>query len=124
MKISCGKKEYNDRDNYQLDQPNPKFHKHFDFTVEFPGAAPLIIKAYDYDDLFGDDLIGETVVDLDDRFFSPEWQSIKEKPVEYRQLRHPSSTVSQGVIKMWVEILPTAKSTAGEDKTWDIIPRP
>lgn len=43
LKISCGKKEYNDRDNYQLDQPSPKFHKHFDFTVEFPGAPPLVI---------------------------------------------------------------------------------
>jgi hypothetical protein len=31
---------------------------------------------------------------LDDRFFSPEWGSIKEKPIEYRQLHHPSSTVS------------------------------
>ena len=63
-----------------------------------------MIEAYDYDDLFGDDLIGTTIVDLDDRYFSPEWQSISEKPVEYRQLNHPSSTVSQGVIKMWVEI--------------------
>lgn len=69
-------------------------------------------------------MIGETVVDLDDRFFSPEWQSIKEKPIEYRQLKHASSTVSQGVIKMWVEIMPTAKSTAGEDKVWNITPRP
>ena len=66
----------------------------------------MVIQSFDYDDLFGDDLIGETIVDLDDRFFSAEWQSIKEKPVEYRELKHPSSTVSQGVIKMWVEILP------------------
>ena len=73
--------------------------------------------------MFGDDLIGETVVDLDDRFFCPDWQSIEEKPVEYRQLRHPSSSVSQGVIKMWVELKPTAKST-GEDKVYDIRPRP
>jgi hypothetical protein len=56
-----------------LDQPNPKFHRHFDFDVEFPGAAPLVIEAFDYDDLFGDDLIGTTIVDLDDRYFSPEW---------------------------------------------------
>jgi hypothetical protein len=104
LKITCGKKTFNDRDNYQLDQPNPKFFKHFDFDVDFPGAPPLVIEAYDYDDLFGDDLIGTTIVDLDDRYFSPEWQSISEKPVEYRQLSHPSSTVSQGVIKMWVEI--------------------
>lgn len=69
-------------------------------------------------------MIGTTVVDLDDRFFSPEWQSIKEKPVEYRSLHHPSSTVSQGVIKMWVEIFATNKSSAEGTVTWDITPRP
>jgi hypothetical protein len=36
------------------------------------------------DDLFGDDLIGDTIIDLDDRFFSAEWDSINDKPVEYR----------------------------------------
>jgi hypothetical protein len=72
--------------------------------------------------LFGDDLIGETSVDLDDRFFSPEWQSIKDKPVEFRELFHQSSTMGQGVIKLWVEIQPTAKAT--EYQIWDITPRP
>ena len=56
-----------------MDEPNPKIHKHFDFNVEFPGAPLVQICAYDYDDLFGDDLIGTTYVDLDDRFFSPDW---------------------------------------------------
>jgi hypothetical protein len=44
----------------------------------------LEIKAMDYDALFGDDLIGTTKVDLEDRFFSPEWQQIKDKPIEFR----------------------------------------
>ena len=106
LKITCGKNTANDRDNYQLDNPNPSFYKWFDFDVEFPGAPPLVIQAFDYDDIFGDDLIGETIIDLDDRFFCSEWQSIKEKPIEFRQLSHPSSTVSQGVVKLWVEINP------------------
>lgn len=38
--------------------------------VDFPGAPVLEIIAYDYDDLFGDELIGETKIDLDDRYFS------------------------------------------------------
>lgn len=46
----------------------------YEFDAEFPGAPPLVIKAYDYDDLFGDDLIGKTTIDLDDRFFCPDWQ--------------------------------------------------
>ena len=73
LKIKCGNKKFNERDNYQLDEPNPKFHKMYEFDAEFPGAAPVVIKAYDYDDLFGDDLIGKTVIDMDDRFFCPEW---------------------------------------------------
>jgi hypothetical protein len=48
----------------------------------------------DYDPLFTDDIIGTTKIDLEDRFFSPEWQSVKEKPIEYRQLFQESSAMS------------------------------
>jgi len=54
----------------------------------------LEIEAYDYDDLFGDDLIGKTVIDLDDRLYCPEWRTIDNKPVEYRELYHPSTSLS------------------------------
>jgi len=56
----------------------------FEFEGVFPGTTPLIIKVMDYDDIFGDDYIGETIVDLEDRFFSMDWQAIEDKPVEYR----------------------------------------
>jgi hypothetical protein len=78
----------------------------YEFKGTFPGCPSLRIGCYDYDDLFGDDLIGDCTLDLEDRFFSPEWQSIKDKPLEYRQLYHPSTSVSQGVLKCWVEIHP------------------
>lgn len=50
--------------------------------ASFPGASPIEIEMYDFDDLFGDDLIGKTVIDLDDRQFCPEWSSIEYKPIE------------------------------------------
>ena len=92
--VSCGSKEYNERDRYQENEPNPDIFKCFEFEGNFPGCAPLVIKGMDYDDIFGDDVIGTTVIDLEDRYFSPEWQSIKHKPIEYRSLGHPSSSIS------------------------------
>lgn len=89
-----GNKIYNERKNYITDEPNPDFHKYFEFESVFPGCAPLNIGVYDYDDLFGDDLIGETKIDLEDRFFCAEWQALKDKPIEYRQLYRQSSTMS------------------------------
>ena len=82
------------------------FSKLFEFEADFPGCPPLNISVFDEDDLFGDDLIGETNIDLEDRFFLPEWQQIKKKPIEYRQIYHSSTSISQGVVKCWVEIWP------------------
>lgn len=55
-----------------------------------------MIEVYDYDDVFGDDLIGKTYIDLDDRFFNPDWQNLLYKPIEFRQLYIESSGLSQG----------------------------
>jgi len=63
-----------------------------------------VIQAFDYDILFGDDLIGETEIDLDDRFYSVDWLALDQKPIEHRMLRHPSCDLSQGVISCWLEI--------------------
>lgn len=92
--IRCGDIEDNDEANYQNDEPNPKFMRRLDFNVSFPGAPPLEIFAYDYDMLFGNDLIGKTTIDLDDRFFNPKWQAIEEKPIETRELYHQSSKLN------------------------------
>ena len=85
----------------------------------------LMIDCMDYDDLFGDDLIGSTQVDLEDRFFLPEWQALKNVPVETRSLYHPCSARPQGTLKMWVEINPKeVKPPMVEKKVWDISPKP
>ena len=121
--VSCGNRTYNEREFYQEDQPNPKFNKSFDFEAIFPGCAPLVLTINDYDEIFGDDSIGTTIVDLEDRFFSPEWQSIKNKPIEHRQLYHPSSAISQGTVRLWVEIHPTI-IPMNEVPTYNITPKP
>ena len=78
----------------------------------------------DYDDLFGDDLIGTSWIDLEDRYFLAEWRALADKPVEYRQIYHPSSAVSQGVFKCWVEINPAKVAPEDEEKVYDISRKP
>lgn len=124
IKISCGDQEFDERDNYVLDDPKPEFGKHFDFPVVFPGCPPIRVDLMDYDDLFGDDLIGTSWIDLEDRYFLAEWRALADKPVEFRQIYHPSSAVSQGVFKCWVEINPAKVAPGDEEPIWDISAKP
>ena len=94
MVVTCGDKVSNGRNKYQIDQPNPEFYEMYEFHARCPGSHPIVIEAYDYDDLFGDDLIGKTVIDIDERQFSQEWKAIDNKPIEYRELYHPSSSLN------------------------------
>lgn len=122
--ITCGDKVFSGRDRYQLDEPNPKFFEVYEFSAYFPGAHPIVIEAYDYDHLFGDDLIGRTSIDLDDRQFCPEWRAIAHKPIEYRELYHPSTSLAQGTILCWVDIFDSASASKEINKSWNISPEP
>jgi len=53
----------------------------------------LEILLYDFDDVFGDDLIGSSSIDLEDRYFSMEWKSLDDKPIEYRPIYHNLSSL-------------------------------
>ena len=43
IRIRVGEVEFNERDKYVLDEPNPWFGTHYDFQSVFPGCAPLEI---------------------------------------------------------------------------------
>jgi len=121
--LECNGKTFNERDDYQLDNAEPEFNKAYAFEGVFPGTTPLKISVMDYDMVFGDDLIGVTNVDLEDRYFSIEWNGLKDKPIEYRELYHESTSISQGTLKMWVEINPM-QAAPGAVRDWDIAPKP
>ena len=79
----------------------------------------------DKDNFFSDDVIGKTVIDLEDRWFDHRWQKMGEenctvgdgkdnssakprwqtKPVERRSLYHAGAKQPQGILEMWLDIM-------------------
>ena len=70
LKIVLGNHVINDKDNYISKQLNPVFGKCFDVEATFPMDSQLTVQIFDWDLLSGDDLIGETKIDLENRFYS------------------------------------------------------
>ncbi|XP_034741392.1 fer-1-like protein 6 [Etheostoma cragini] len=68
--IQLGKNEIKDRDKYIPKQLNPVFGRSFEMQATFPHESLLSVLIYDYDMVGGDDLIGETRIDLENRFYS------------------------------------------------------
>ena len=79
---------------------NCKWYQYYDLLIELPGSSKLRIQVMDYDSLFSDDLIGETSIDIEDRYFDNRWQALQNKPIEVRQLYHPDYESSHGEVLM------------------------
>ncbi|XP_053522984.1 otoferlin isoform X4 [Artibeus jamaicensis] len=68
--IRLGKTDIRDKENYISKQLNPVFGKSFDIEASFPMESMLTVSVYDWDLVGTDDLIGETKIDLENRFYS------------------------------------------------------
>uniref|UniRef100_A0AAY4AWM5 C2 domain-containing protein n=1 Tax=Denticeps clupeoides TaxID=299321 RepID=A0AAY4AWM5_9TELE len=68
--IKLGKSEVKDKENYISKQLNPIFGKSFDIEATFPMDSTLTVSIYDWDLVGTDDLIGETKIDLENRYYS------------------------------------------------------
>ncbi|KAH7976872.1 hypothetical protein HPB52_020818 [Rhipicephalus sanguineus] len=68
--INLGSKRNSDKENYVSKQLNPVFGKCFEMEATFPQDSLLNVQIYDWDLLGSDDLIGETKIDLENRFYS------------------------------------------------------
>lgn len=68
--LELGKKKVNDKDNYIPNTINPYFGAFFEIRAKIPLVKDLKIKVMDYDLMSSNDLIGETVVDLENRFLT------------------------------------------------------
>ncbi|XP_043922113.1 otoferlin-like [Protopterus annectens] len=68
--IRLGEQEISDNENYVSKQLNPVFGKCYQLTATFPLESVLTVSVYDWDLLSTDDLIGETKIDLENRYYS------------------------------------------------------
>lgn len=81
-----------------------------------PGNGDLKIELLDYDPILSDDIIGETHIDLERRYFDEKWIGLPNYPIETRILRKSGTESSVGTIRLWVEVFnPLEKAPKSED---------
>lgn len=132
LKVKLGKEKFDDRKNFVEDAKDVDLYKMIPFNCELPGTSQLQISLMDHDFIGGDDLIGKTTIDLEDRWFDARWQKMGEenvqlpgsdpkdptkvrwqtKPIERRSLYVPSQSMPQGVLEMWLDIMKPEVATA------------
>ena len=70
----------------------PQFYRSFELATTVPGPSRLHVRVLDKNlglSQAADDLVGELVVDVEDRWFDPAWQALAKKPAERRALSLP-----------------------------------
>ena len=123
IKILLGEKTLvNEKKKYFSDKRNCDWYQYYDLLIEMPGSAKLTIQIMDHNPIFKDELIGETSIDIENRYFDPTWQSLINKPVETRTLYHPDYEEPQGQITMWLEMFD--KNEENLVDVWNIKPQP
>ncbi|XP_023271889.1 fer-1-like protein 4 [Seriola lalandi dorsalis] len=68
--VRVGEQSLDTKDRYIPKQLNPTFGEVFELTVSFPLETDVVIMVLDHDLVGSDDVIGETRVDLENRFYS------------------------------------------------------
>ncbi|MES1915775.1 MAG: hypothetical protein MHM6MM_007676, partial [Cercozoa sp. M6MM] len=121
LKVRLGKTTISTRSRYKKNTCDPEFFECFELPASLPGHAKLHLDVWDWDGI-GDDYVGGTVIDVEDRWFARKWRLADKKPLECRTLHAPSSSFAQGKLDLWVDIL-TAEE-AKRSPILDISPPP
>uniref|UniRef100_A0A6G3ME02 Otoferlin (Trinotate prediction) n=1 Tax=Henneguya salminicola TaxID=69463 RepID=A0A6G3ME02_HENSL len=114
--VELGNTIIKDNKNYVPKNLNPYYGKSFVLNAEFPRDYLLKIKIFDFDEIGSDELIGETEVDLESRFYSKHLPSTP-MPLIYSQCgawkwRHPiePSQILQNIVTDYGFDPPTYKN--------------
>jgi len=101
---------------------NPNYYSSYELYATIPGACNLKVSIFDADRIGARDFIGATSIDLENRWFNSEWRDMELKPVEMRTLKTPTSSMSQGKVELWVEMM--TPEEARQVPMFDIKPPP
>ena len=135
LRVQLGKQVINGRKEHLVDVTDAPFFKMYEFPCAIPGCGRLKIDCFDYDVVGGDDIIGSTSIDIEDRWFNKEWKALgmenqqspdeggdsvsknrkirfATKPLETRRLIAPMSGRSQGELQCWVDIMTASDAVA------------
>ncbi|KAK3276739.1 hypothetical protein CYMTET_15213, partial [Cymbomonas tetramitiformis] len=128
---------HNGRERYIEKTLHPQFHEMVQFTTTLPGMSNMVVSVYDWDKYTSDDLVGKTIIDLEQRWFSEEWQKLTTPttdsegnrtaammPLERRVLTPSgdSEEQSQGALDMWLEMFHEVEER--DNPVMDITPAP
>lgn len=128
LKVKLGNQKFDDRQNAVDDVLEVDLYKVIQFEADLPGVSQLDITVMDKDLIGSDDIIGQTIIDLEDRWFDKRWQSWgeenmitpgqdltdpskvrwKTKPIERRTLYAPGNKRngnSRGIIELYLDIM-------------------
>lgn len=123
LRVKLGASQVDERlRSHQTRTLKPNFYETFEFFTTLPGPSVLKIQVKDWNRFYPIyELVGETKIDIEDRWFHNEWQNLdkpdpfhptnKLKPIEIRKLkREETDDVVHGQLHMWLEIRPALES--------------
>lgn len=118
LKVSLGSKEMKSKAiAWNL---NPDFFETYQFETTLPGPSLLRVQLWDKNVISSHQLMGETIVDLEDRWYHPKWTALAPKPVEARTLLKKGTNTSQGLVYLWTDIFRVSDQGLEHNKRIDI----
>jgi len=102
--VKFGSTKMVDKDHRQEGTLEPDFYQTYEFQTTFPGPSQLKVQIYDWNRFLSDQLIGETIIDLEDRWFHPKWQDMGHDHARAKTVSIADGREGSGLIR-WLIIV-------------------